>query len=238
MGKGRRSSQKIVQEEYIVEKIVGKREIEGQIQYLLKWQGYEDSENTWEPVENVTSKALIVEFEKSAKAKEDNKTPSRKSSRKSSVSEERKEENVAEENKETPVAIEKKKEKTTGKKNEEPSGKKNEEPSGKKNEKSSGKKNEEPPSKKKKTEIDADNEMKKADKGKKVGNDEPTGFARGLPPQEIVGATELNGKLMFLVKWQGSDEASLVPAVEANAECPQFVIKFYEERLTWKTETD
>lgn len=50
---------------YIVEKILKKRvNAAGKVEYLLKWKGYPDSENCWEPEENIISKRLIQLFEK------------------------------------------------------------------------------------------------------------------------------------------------------------------------------
>jgi hypothetical protein len=52
-------------EEYIVEKIVGKRTKGDTIEYQLKWEGYSEKENTWEPYKKIRHLAyMIEEFEK------------------------------------------------------------------------------------------------------------------------------------------------------------------------------
>jgi len=40
-------------EEYEIENILEKRMISGEAHYLIKWKGYDISENTWESKENL-----------------------------------------------------------------------------------------------------------------------------------------------------------------------------------------
>ena len=153
------------EEEYTVEKVVAKRIVKGgKIEYHLKWKGYGDEDNTWEPVENLDCHDLIEEFERKDREK---------------------------------------------------------------------KKHKEEASKKKASSTPSGSD--KSEKKRKADDDRPRGFDRNLDPERIIGATDSSGELMFLIKWKGSDEADLVPAREANVKCPQTVIKFYEERLTWHT---
>ena len=42
------------EDEYNVEKILNKRKVRGKTQYLVKWLGYEDKENSWELAENLS----------------------------------------------------------------------------------------------------------------------------------------------------------------------------------------
>jgi len=161
------------EEEYVVERIIDKRTRSGRVEYFLKWKGYSEDDNTWEPVENLDCPDLIADFEEQRKKK--------------------RQENKAKEG--TDAAA-------------------------KDNDKDKRKlKTPETEKKKKKFEDDA----------------KPKGFDRGLEPEKIIGATDASGELMFLLKWKDSDEADLVPAKSANIKCPQVVIRFYEERLTWHT---
>jgi len=155
------------EEEYTVEKVVYSRMRNGKKEYLLKWKSYPDSENTWEPSENLDCPDLIADYEDKKKKRDAEKK------RKSNGMEE----------------SQKKRKKVTDSKSAE-------------------------------------------------DDNKPRGFDRGLQPERIIGATDSSGELMFLMKWKDSDEADLVPARQANVKCPQIVIAFYEERLTWHTHND
>lgn len=154
-----------------------------QVEYYLKWKGYTESDNTWEPEENLDCPELISAFEDNQKKREGKHAAGFVDIFAfihvvcfSLV-----------------AASEAKKRKA----------------------------------------VDT-SEPKSSAKKK---SDRKEGFDRGLLPERIIGATDTSGELMFLMKWKDTDEADLVPAKQANIKCPQIVIQFYEERLTWHSNT-
>ncbi|XP_072775688.1 chromobox protein homolog 5 isoform X1 [Taeniopygia guttata] len=158
------------EEEYVVEKVLDRRVVRGQAEYLLKWKGFSEEHNTWEPEKNLDCPELISQFLRKDRRMRDMRDSEGTRPR--------------------------------------------ERPEG---------------AKRKGLPGGEDGRAKK----KRESNDIARGFERGLEPEKIIGATDSCGDLMFLMKWKDTDEADLVLAKEANLRCPQIVIAFYEERLTW-----
>ncbi|XP_069043060.1 chromobox protein homolog 5 [Lepisosteus oculatus] len=182
------------EEEYVVEKVLDRRVVKGRVEYFLKWKGFSDKHNTWEPEKNLDCPELIAEFMKTYKkgsgAGAGGGTPSGGGGGSRG---------------------------STG---------------------AAGGRSRDGAGAKRKNSTEEDEEDGKAKKKKEDDILIARGFERGLEPEKIIGATDSCGDLMFLMKWKDSDEADLVLAKEANVKCPQIVIAFYEERLTWHEDGD
>lgn len=140
-------------EEYMVEEILGKRISRcGRVQYLLKWLGYPDSENSWEDEDNlVNCPELVEQYEK--KLIDESRTGDEASAEQV--------ENC--EHVEIPTP--------------------------------------------------------------------QNPLQEGYTPLEILGVTNVNNKLRFLIKFKGLDEAIFVLAKDAHKYCPDIVIQFYESKI-------
>lgn len=56
-------------------------------------------------------------------------------------------------------------------------------------------------------------------------------FRHGYEPEEIIGATDDGGEMMFVIKWKNMNQSDLVSARLAKELWPYTVIKFYEDNL-------
>ena len=59
--------------QYIVEKVIGKKIVKGKIMYFVKWKGFGENDNTWEPIENFSDPKPYKDYEKSLIKKKKNK---------------------------------------------------------------------------------------------------------------------------------------------------------------------
>jgi transposase InsO family protein len=69
----------VYEEEYEAEKILDKRIQEGQTQYLVKWKGYGEEENTWEPVRHLTNVQKLLRQFHQRTPREDRRNPASQS---------------------------------------------------------------------------------------------------------------------------------------------------------------
>ena len=170
--KAKKSKRSSGEEIYSVEKILSKRIVDGKVHYFLKWFGYPESENTWEPEENLNCPVLISEFEKqyasrAAGSDSEDKEPQKRAS-----------------DTEKPAAAPKNPDSTT------PSEKKSAKKKLKLMTASSNANGSSPASAPPPTTDGTDSEIPPL-----------SGFAKGWEAEEILGATEENGQILFLIKW-------------------------------------
>ncbi|KAK5612765.1 hypothetical protein CRENBAI_007472 [Crenichthys baileyi] len=176
--KQRKTEETTEVQEFVVDKIIRRRIFNGRVEYFLKWKGFTDAENTWEPEDNLDCPGLIDEFLRDAHLS-------------SEAEEEQSEQQFIP--KEEMAEQE--------------------------------------------TEISCVRSQQQSNDGVLKPDDEesdaPTDLSNYLEPECIIGSTDKKGELMFLVKWKNSDDVALLSAREASARCPQVVIDFYEQKLTW-----
>ncbi|KAM4600774.1 chromobox protein homolog 3b [Polymixia lowei] len=174
--KQRKTEETTVVQEFVVEKIIRRRVSNGRVEYFLKWKGFTDADNTWEPEDNLDCPELIEEFLK-------NHPP--------------------EENEEEVLGLHDSqfipKEELT----------------------------------EQETEISQQQAYSEQRDVDQKPDENLANLNTYLEPDCIIGSTDRQGELMFLVKWKNSDDVALLSAREASARCPKVVIDFYEQKLTW-----
>jgi hypothetical protein len=59
------------------------------------------------------------------------------------------------------------------------------------------------------------------------------GFARGLVPEAILGASKINGEPNFLIRWKGNHLSEFVPTRIVYEYNPKMACYFYETKIIW-----
>jgi len=217
---------------YVVEKVLDKRKRGGRYEYFIKWEGYESSDNTWEPLSNLDScPGLIEEYERSVKkdvAASSGTTAGTGGTSSSKRGTSSRRGSAATASSASVVDMT-------------PRSKRQAASSVVADDFEDISELDVTPTSSKTTVTKERTSTRKAvtagngSTSSTVGDElSAIGFDRGLKPEKVMGATEEDGELLLLVKWKGSPDADLVPSKIANVKCPQLVIEFYQEKLKWR----
>ncbi|XP_036931064.1 chromobox protein homolog 3b [Acanthopagrus latus] len=179
--KQRKTEETTVVQEFVVEKIIRRRIFNGRVEYFLKWKGFTDADNTWEPEDNLDCPELIEEFLRNSHHSEQIEEEQQGFIPKEEMTEQ-----------ETEISCMQSQQQART--------------------------------------VQGDGDVLQPDD---EHSDAPTDLSTYLEPECIIGSTDRQGELMFLVKWKNSDDVALLAAREASARCPQMVIDFYEQKLMW-----
>lgn len=192
-------------EEYSVEKILNKRVTKGKVEYYLKWKGYNENENSWEPVENLNCKKLIKQFEEKLKKEAKEKEKRQK--------EFRDQEKIVSECGGISIS---------------PNPTVLNTASGAGQSTKSKKTN----LLKKQCSKLADKDF--SDNIICDDRQVSDLFSKSREPESIICAAVIDGQLWFLMKWKdNNEETDVISSNEANILYPQVVIRYYEERIRW-----
>ncbi|XP_055084013.1 chromobox protein homolog 3b [Periophthalmus magnuspinnatus] len=180
--KQRKTEDSSVVQEFVVEKIIRRRVSNGRVEYFLKWKGFTDADNTWEPEDNLDCPELIEAFlVKNAHLTENSEEDQGEIIPKEEMTEQETEITCLQSQHQTDTCV-----------------------------------------------LQPNAEL----------SDSKSHLSPRQEPECIIGSTDRRGELMFLVKWKNSEDVALLPAREVSARCPQVVINFYEQKLTWHCSED
>jgi len=237
-GSSNDSSEAEEEEEYAVEKICDRRMRRGKVEYFLKWKGYPEEENTWEPEENLDCQDLIQQYEAERTRKEAERQK-KEAERQKEETASNKSEGSRSGKKESAGSSASGRSSTTGKRKTEdksvaPTNAKKKKPDSKPSAPAA------PvvaaaaaaaPSASAERDVVPETIVRQSTTG-------VNGFDQGLEAEKILGASDSTGTLTFLIQFKGVDQAEMVPASIANVKIPQMVIKFYEDRLSWYSDNE
>lgn len=198
-------------DEYSVEAIRSKRKNKetGVDEYLIKWVGYPESDNTWEPLENLKCPDLIAKFNEQEANKKRRKKAERTASSSASTQAKKRPRRDAASNASTQGS-----EDTT---NDDANSLFLEDD------------DDDIESSTRKTSQSSRNNQQST-------NDQVAlkGFQRGLPIEEIISAgVGDDNTLYFFVKWQGRTEIDMVEVEELEKNGSYELCRWYRDRLAW-----
>lgn len=202
-------------EDFTVEKILDKKVLEdGTVLYLLKWKGYSDEDNTWEPEANLDCRSLLKKFEASLKEQQTQATPSvsRQGTSRSNLS-------ASQSSGQSPMAYEQGNESTT---------------------KRRSTRSQAPLSipeiiigDSSTSDPDFEEDLYEETDSETEANDD-TFRNRKLVLNEIIGAYQESGDVKLVVKWLGIRDVEKIPLRILRRYYYQDIIDYFLEHINWQ----